>query len=566
VLTADDYGFHQGDVWYRASYSGAAAATTLSLRYGGGGAGMLQAWLDGVYLGQNVLASGQSSPPTTATATFTTPTALRTDGPHPLAVMVRNDGHNEDGGVNDAQKEGRGLISAAMTDATRAAVNPQISWKIQGNLGGEDIADPTRGVENNGGLYGERHGWYLPGYPDGDWTHAPVPAQSAMSGTAWYRTTFNLHIRTVDDASLGITIGDPAAPRSAADYRALIFVNGWNMGQYIANVGPQHTFVIPNGVLNPDGSNTLAIAVTSDGGAGNALGKVSLTNLGTVRGGVPLRMDHGPSWNGRTWGSPAVPSEVAMEGLHGNAASPARGGDSFTVSGTVANLSGPTAKDVAVALDLPAGWTATPAGSQTIGTLVPVASRAMSWTVTIPADAAQGSYSVSAMVSYEQSGHGGTTGASHPLTIIPKGLVYVSDLPFVSATNGYGPVERDMNVGGSGSGDGGPLSIDGVGYAKGLGTNSISSVVIAIPAGCTSFSSDVGVDDSAGSKGSVTFSVLADGTQVASTGVMRGGQPAQHLSANVSGVSQLTLNVGDAGDGNGHDNGDWGGAELMCAS
>ena len=29
VLTADDYGFHQGDVWYRASYSGAAAATTL---------------------------------------------------------------------------------------------------------------------------------------------------------------------------------------------------------------------------------------------------------------------------------------------------------------------------------------------------------------------------------------------------------------------------------------------------------------------------------------------------------------------------------------------------------
>ena len=170
MLTADDYGFHQGDVWYRAAYSGAAAASTLSMNYGGGGAGMLQAWLDGVYLGQNVLASGQSSPPTTGTATFTIPTALRTDGSHTLAVMVRNDGHNEDGGVNDAQKEGRGLIAVKMTDANQAAVAPQISWRIQGDLGGEDLADPVRGPENNGGLYGERHGWYLPGYPDGDWS------------------------------------------------------------------------------------------------------------------------------------------------------------------------------------------------------------------------------------------------------------------------------------------------------------------------------------------------------------------------------------------------------------
>ena len=88
--------------------------------------------------------------------------------------------------------------------------------------------------------------------------------------------------------------------------------------------------------------------------------------------------------------------------------------------------------------------------------------------------------------------------------------------------------------------------------------------MIDVPAGCTQFSSDVGVDDSAAGKGSVTFSVLADGVQVASTGVMRGGQPAQHLSADVTGVSQLTLDVGDAGDGVGHDNGDWGDAELMC--
>jgi beta-galactosidase GanA len=564
VLTADDYGFHQGDVWYRGSYS-SGAATTLTMNYGGGGAGLLQVWLDGVYLGQNVLANNVSSPPTTGTATFTIPTGLRTDGPHTLAVMVRNDGHNEDGGVNDAQKEGRGLISVRFTDASQAAVSPQITWRIQGDLGGEDIADPARGVENNGGLFGERHGWYLPGYPDGGWATATVPAQSAMSGTAWYRTTFALHIRRVDDASLGITIGDPSTPQSTADYRALIFVNGWNMGQYTANVGPQHTFVIPNGVLDPDGRNTLAVAVTSDGGSGNGLEKVSLTNLGTVRGGVPVSVDRAPSWNATVWGRPTSPSEVAMEGFAGDAATPARGGDTFTVSGTVANLSGPPAHDVSATVDLPAGWTATPSSTATIGTLATGESQGVSWKVTIPDDATQGSYAVATRVSYRQGATNGTTGGAYQLSVIPKGLVYISDLPFVSATNGFGPVERDMNVGGPNADDGGPITIDGVTYAKGLGTNAVSSVVIDVPAGCTTFSSDVGVDDAAGGKGSVTFSVLADGVQVASTGVMHGGQAAQHLAANISGVSQLTLDVGDGGDGIGHDNADWADAQLMCA-
>src|SRR5205823_10095805 len=95
VLTADDYGFHHGDVWYRGRYTGAAAS--LSLRYGGGGAGLLQAWLDGVYLGQNLLATGTATPATTGTAALTVPTALQTTGAHVLSVMVRNGSHNEDG-------------------------------------------------------------------------------------------------------------------------------------------------------------------------------------------------------------------------------------------------------------------------------------------------------------------------------------------------------------------------------------------------------------------------------------------------------------------------------------
>ena len=295
VLTADDYGFHYGDVWYRGRFSGTAPAT-VSLNYGGGGAGMVQAWLDGTYLGQNVLPNGVSSPTTRGTASFPVPSSLRVGGNHVLSVMVRNDGHNEDGAVNDAHKEGRGLISVSYANSSGGSVSLSTTWKIQGSAGGENLADPARGPLNTGGLYGERNRWHLPGFNDSSWANRSVPDTSgAPAGTSWYRTTFTLNVPTGEDASLGLTIGDPSVPRSGGKYRALIYVNGWNIGQYIANVGPQHTFVVPNGILNPNGSNTVALAVTSDGGSGNGLERVALTNLGTVRGGVPVALNTAPT-------------------------------------------------------------------------------------------------------------------------------------------------------------------------------------------------------------------------------------------------------------------------------
>jgi len=58
------------------------------------------------------------------------------------------------------------------------------------------------------------------------------------------------------------------------------------MGQFIAHVGPQRTFVVPNGVLDPRGRNTLALAVTSDGAPDSGLEKVALHEFSIVRGGV----------------------------------------------------------------------------------------------------------------------------------------------------------------------------------------------------------------------------------------------------------------------------------------
>ena len=124
-----------------AALPGAAGAQEASIRITNRGTRetRVPAWMDGVYLGQNVLPTGVPSPPRTGTATFTVPPSLRTAGEHVLTVMVRNNGHTQDMAADDAHKEGRGLISTSLGTAA--------TWRIQGNLGGEDPVDPARGIK-----------------------------------------------------------------------------------------------------------------------------------------------------------------------------------------------------------------------------------------------------------------------------------------------------------------------------------------------------------------------------------------------------------------------------------
>ena len=289
ALDMSTYGFHQGDVWYRGRYQGRADIDTLTLHYGAGGAGMMQVWLDGRFLGQHELDGGLPRPITTGVATFKLPEDLRGTGEHVLSVMVRNNGHNWDLDADDFHKEARGLVSASLSGPGTYSFAAPIAWKIQGNKGGEDIQDPVRGVANNGGQYGERQGWHLPGFPDAAWAKADMAATQPYAGTTWYRTSFDLAVPKDHDVTLGLSIGDPTVPRSPGKrYRVLIFVNGWNMGQFIANVGPQRTFVLPNGIIDLQGKNTIALAVTSDGAPGDALEPVKLVNLRTVRGGLAV--------------------------------------------------------------------------------------------------------------------------------------------------------------------------------------------------------------------------------------------------------------------------------------
>ncbi|MFD7706616.1 beta-galactosidase [Streptomyces sp. NPDC059786] len=277
VLFRDDYGFHYGDVWYRGRFTGAAGAGSVSLSYTAGTQGLLMAWLDGRPLGTHRMPvpDRKTVRQGTWSAIATFPVEVSGTGPHVLSVLVRPMQHDMDGEADDAHKVARGL-----TEVSFAGAAPEVSWRIQGMT----APDPVRGPLNHGGLYGERKGWHLPGFQDTGWEAAALPRGDRGQGVCWYRTEFRLAVDPAVDASVGLTFTDDPARA----YRVQIFLNGWNMGQYINDVGPQRTFVLPNGILRTRGTNTLALAVLADGTTPSGPGEVELTLLGSAAGGVPV--------------------------------------------------------------------------------------------------------------------------------------------------------------------------------------------------------------------------------------------------------------------------------------
>ncbi len=268
VLLADDYGFHVGNTWYRAHFSGGAQAPTgIALRVKSGGpAGAYSAWLNGRFLGSM---KGDED------ASFGFPPEYLAGGDNVLSVLTVNMGHDEDYDLKSTNRNARGIVMATPLGASPTA----LTWYIQGRRGGEGATDPVRGPYNEGGLYGEREGWHREAPAGREWTPTTLPARDDRAGVTWYRTQAALDLPRDQDTSLGIAIKDPPGRH----YRAILFVNGWQMGLYVADVGPQHVFPIPTGVIDPHGKNDIAIAVWNTDGSGGGLGEVALVSFGSVK-------------------------------------------------------------------------------------------------------------------------------------------------------------------------------------------------------------------------------------------------------------------------------------------
>ncbi|MFC4113248.1 beta-galactosidase [Nonomuraea zeae] len=283
VLYADDYGYHYGNVWYRGHFTATGAETRIDLNAVTGLRGNYLVWLNGRYLGAaaggvEADSGDQWTPPNPdpGPGHFDIPAGtLKPGADNVIAVLVANMGHNDDWIADDLRfKQPRGLVAATVATTVTGAAAP-VMWRIQGGAAG---ADKVRGPLNNGGLYGERTGWHLPSYPDKSW-QAAAPATQLAPGVTWYRTSFRLGLPKGHDVPVGLRFGGEPSPA----YRVLIFLNGWNIGQYGGDIGPQREFSLPAGLLDEHGTNTLALAVTAEQPVAGA-GPLSLFAYGNVRG------------------------------------------------------------------------------------------------------------------------------------------------------------------------------------------------------------------------------------------------------------------------------------------
>jgi alpha-galactosidase len=149
-------------------------------------------------------------------------------------------------------------------------------------------------------------------------------------------------------------------------------------------------------------------------------------------------------------------------------------------------------------------------------------------------------------------------------TALPAGTHQLGNLAWTSASNGWGPVERNHSNGDQAAGDGKVLTIAGTPYTGGLGVHSPSEITYYLGGRCASLRVDVGIDDEE-KFGSVIFRIYRDQTLVAESTTLTAKDRAQTLTADLTGGTTLRLVTTDAGDGASHDHADWAAPTLTCS-
>jgi hypothetical protein len=217
VLYSSDYGYYSGVKVYRAHFSG-RTATSLNITVQGGAAAGWNAWLNGQLIGYE-LGNGTVWV-TNAMLQFKNVTL--NSGKNVLTVVTDYTGHDQTSYGPSGAQNPRGILGAQLLSANNTKLNFDV-WKIQGNAGGEKNIDPVRGPLNEGGLYGERLGWHLPGVDTESWEHSsPVEDGIKKAGIRWFTTTFALQIDKYLDVPIGVELGTAASTIA----RVQVYVNG----------------------------------------------------------------------------------------------------------------------------------------------------------------------------------------------------------------------------------------------------------------------------------------------------------------------------------------------------
>ena len=136
-------------------------------------------------------------------------------------------GLDENGEVGpDEMKDPRGILSYSLAGRDQSAV----TWKLTGNLGGENYQDRARGPLNEGGMYPERNGYHLPAPPSASWPAGKPTDGITSAGIGFYTTSFELNMPMGYDIPLSFAFTNTTT--TVSNYRCQLFVNGYQFGKY----------------------------------------------------------------------------------------------------------------------------------------------------------------------------------------------------------------------------------------------------------------------------------------------------------------------------------------------
>lgn len=300
-LYASDYGFHTGNLIYRACFTANGNESEVFLYTQGGSAFGHSVWLDNIFIGSFAGADVYEN----TNATYKLPTT-KAGKEYVLTILIDNQGLDENGSGGEPadtnMKKPRGILDYALSGHSKS----DLTWKLTGNLGGEDYIDRARGPLNEGGLFAERQGYHLPGTPISNWTSSKGPSKGLSApGVAFYATNFKLDMPAGYDIPLSFSFANTTANSTystslATAYRAQLYVNGYQFGKYVHNIGPQDVFPVPEGIFDYHGNNYVALSLWALKEGGAKVDGFKLIAGHAIQSGYgPVELSPQPGWGKR---------------------------------------------------------------------------------------------------------------------------------------------------------------------------------------------------------------------------------------------------------------------------
>lgn len=242
-----------------------------------------------------------------------------------------------------------------------------------------------------------------------------------------------------------------------------------------------------------------------------------------------------------------------------------RSGEQIMLKAQIENLGEVSVSDAELTLTLPTGCTAAENVETNIGSIGVGETKEIVWNITMPDYLStldepyrELRFSITADLLYEGETERTPLAKNIALKLASpiEEETYLSDVPWISSTTGWGTIKRNQSI------DGNQLKLAGNTYNKGIGTHAKSTIEVFLGGESYNFHTVVGIDEEVqNANASVVFIVQADGREVYRSNVM-GQNQSEEINLSLEGCRVLTLIADETSDGNSYDHADWADIKL----